>query len=74
MAQHKYGVRVNSEPGWVDFFQKLGNAAVIIDLLHVKPSRPMIINEDCATSTCGKGSKELTIQNLDFDNEYKYLN
>lgn len=55
MAQHKYGVRVTSEAGWDDFFKKLGNAAVIIDLLNVKPNRPMIINEDCTSATCSKG-------------------
>lgn len=55
MAQHKYGVRVTSEPGWADFFKRLGDAAVNIDLLHVKPNRPIIINEDCAASTSSKG-------------------
>ncbi|GLV31589.1 uncharacterized protein CBL_07350 [Carabus blaptoides fortunei] len=56
MAQHKYGVRVNSEPGWTDFFKQLGNAAVIVDLLHVKPSRPIVVNIDNPTSTYSKGA------------------
>lgn len=55
MAQHKYGMRVNSESGWTEFFNQLGSAAVTIDLLHVKPSRPVVVNEDCCASTSSKG-------------------
>lgn len=63
MAQHKYGVRVNSEPGWTDFFKQLGNAAVIVDLLHVKPSRPIVVNVDNPTSTYSKGDSFVILGN-----------
>lgn len=55
MAQHKYGLRITAGPGWSDFCMQLGSAAVTIDLLHVKPSRPVIVNEDCSASTSSKG-------------------
>lgn len=56
MSQHKYGLRVNSEPGWNEFFQKLGDAAVKIDLLHVKVNRPVIIDENCTAGISSKGA------------------
>lgn len=56
IAQHKYGVRVNSEPGWADFFNKLGQSAVSIDLLHVKCNRTIVINIDNASSSHSRGN------------------
>lgn len=39
MAEHKYGLRITSQPGWTEFFKKLGDAAVTIELLRNKPNQ-----------------------------------
>lgn len=41
MAQHKYGIRVQSEKVFIDLIEKLGRAAVTVDLLEVKHSSPV---------------------------------
>ncbi|XP_017784536.1 PREDICTED: DALR anticodon-binding domain-containing protein 3 isoform X2 [Nicrophorus vespilloides] len=38
MAEHKYGLRITSKPGWEEFFAKLGSAAVIIEMLQNRPN------------------------------------
>jgi hypothetical protein len=40
MAMHKYGDLIQPEPWW----ETLGDAAVRIDLLHVKPSHTVCLN------------------------------
>lgn len=55
MAEHKYGVRVTSLPGWKEFFQKLGEAAVTIHLLQNKPQHTTVVKIDDATSSSVKG-------------------
>lgn len=56
MAEHKYGLRIISKPGWEDFFKKLGNAAVIIELLRNKPNQTLSIdiNNQLLASSKGK--------------------
>lgn len=44
MAEHKYGLRITSQPGWKEIFKKLGDAAVKIELLSNKPNSPILIN------------------------------
>lgn len=55
MAEHKYGVRITSLPGWEEFFQKLGEAAVTIHLLQNKPQHTTVIKLDDPTSSSVKG-------------------
>lgn len=55
MAEHKYGVRVTSSLGWCEFFKKLGEAAVIIQLLQNKPQHSMKIDTQGPPCTNTKG-------------------
>lgn len=57
MAQHKYGVRVTSLPGWKDIFRKLGEAAVTIHLLQNKPQHTTVVKLNDADSSSVKGNK-----------------
>lgn len=61
MAEHKYGVRTTSLPGWKEFFQKLGEAAVTIHLLQNKPQHTTIIKLNDPASSSIKGSKDIII-------------
>uniref|UniRef100_A0A1Y1KHR4 DALR anticodon binding domain-containing protein n=2 Tax=Photinus pyralis TaxID=7054 RepID=A0A1Y1KHR4_PHOPY len=56
MAEHKYGLRVTSNSGWRDIFRKLGEAAVTIEILQIKPNRPVICNFNDFSSSCSKGA------------------
>ncbi|KAF5275873.1 hypothetical protein FQR65_LT04112 [Abscondita terminalis] len=55
MAEHKYGLRVISNVGWQEMFNKLGKAAVAIELLQIKTNRPVVckLNDP---SSCSKGA------------------
>lgn len=55
MAEHKYGVRVTTFPGWKEFFEKLGEAAVIIHLLQNKPQHTTIVKLNDPTCCSVKG-------------------
>ena len=44
MAEHKYLVEETSQ--WKDFVSQLGDAAVKMDLLNVKPSHTVSLNVD----------------------------
>jgi hypothetical protein len=46
MAMHKYGGLTEHEPQGEDFLNQLGDAAVRIDLLHVKPSHTVTLTLD----------------------------
>jgi hypothetical protein len=46
MAMHKYGGLTEHEPQGEDFLNQLGDAAVRIDLLHVKPSHTVTLSLD----------------------------
>lgn len=43
IAQHKYGLRAQSEKVLVELTKRLGKAAVIVDLMEVKASAPVIL-------------------------------
>ena len=53
MAQHKYGLRVNNEKVFKDLIDKLGMAAVTVDLLEVKHSSPVNLNITGCSSSKG---------------------
>lgn len=55
MAQHKYGLRITSEPGWSDFFSKLGEAAVTFELLQNNHRNSTTINLTDPASSSSKG-------------------
>lgn len=55
MAEHKYGLRISSLPGWKEFFYKLGVAAVTIHLLQNKPSHTTTVKLNNAICTNNKG-------------------
>jgi len=46
MAMHKYGCLTEHEPQAEDFLYQLGDAAVRIDLLRVKPSHTVTLSLD----------------------------
>jgi len=46
MAMHKYGGLTEHEPQAEDFLNQLGDAAVRIDLLRVKPSHTVTLSLD----------------------------
>lgn len=48
MAMHKYGGLTEHEPQTEDFLNQLGDAAVRIDLLRVKPSHTVTLSLDAA--------------------------
>ncbi|KAF2894593.1 hypothetical protein ILUMI_11581 [Ignelater luminosus] len=56
MAEHKYGLRITSQVGWQEFFEKLGQAAVTIDLLQNKTNRGVTINLNDPTTANSKGA------------------
>ncbi|KAJ8932279.1 hypothetical protein NQ314_014771 [Rhamnusium bicolor] len=41
MAQHKYGVQVKPNTSWENYFEKLGKAAVTIEMLSNKPHKAL---------------------------------
>lgn len=51
MAQHKYGLRVRNEKVFIELIDKLGRAAVTVDMLEVKHSRPVALNSSGVTSS-----------------------
>lgn len=53
MAEHKYGLRVTT--GWNPFFEKLGEAAVIIHLLQNKPQHTTTVKIDEPIAASNKG-------------------
>lgn len=53
MALHKYGVRVKQDARFCDLMRRLGNAAVIVDLLEVKHTSPVQIIRNGQGSTKG---------------------
>lgn len=56
MAEHKYGLRISSQPGWQEFYEKLGQAAVTMELLQNKPNRSIKISLVDNTISNNKGS------------------
>lgn len=56
MAEHKYGLRVTSNTGWRNIFRKLGEAAVTIELLQIKPNRSVICKYNDFSASCSKGA------------------
>jgi hypothetical protein len=46
MAMHKYGDLIQHELQREDFLMQLGDAAMRIDLLHVKPSHTVCLSLD----------------------------
>lgn len=56
MAEHKYGLRITSQPGWKEFFEKLGKAAVTMELLQNKPNRTLAISLSDNTLSNNKGN------------------
>lgn len=53
MAMHKYGVRVKDDIKFCELFRRLGEAAVAVDLLEVKPSSPVNLIRSGQGSTKG---------------------
>lgn len=43
MAQHKYGVQLKPDSQWKMYFEELGKASVLIEMLCNKPSKPIKI-------------------------------
>lgn len=43
MALHKYGLRIKACPAWIEFFEKLGEACVTIEMLQTKAFKPLKI-------------------------------
>lgn len=39
MAEHKYGLRVKNSTLWKEYFNRLGEASVTIELLQNKPHK-----------------------------------
>ncbi|GJQ86338.1 hypothetical protein Trydic_g9032 [Trypoxylus dichotomus] len=56
MAEHKYGLRITSQPGWSEFLEKLGDAAVTIELLRNKPSQTVTIDVNNEFLSSRKGA------------------
>lgn len=56
MAEHKYGLRITSQLGWQEFYEKLSHAAVTMELLQNKPNRSVTISLVDNTLTNNKGS------------------
>lgn len=71
MAEHKYGVRTTLLPGWKEFFQKLGEAAVTIHLLQNKPQHTTVVKLNDPASASIKGNtaneKSTAIEKLNMD-------
>ncbi|XP_055841663.1 uncharacterized protein LOC129908872 isoform X2 [Episyrphus balteatus] len=53
MAMHKYGIRVKDDKKFCELFGRLGEAAVTVDLLEVKPSSPVNMIRSGQGSTKG---------------------
>ncbi|XP_055912180.1 DALR anticodon-binding domain-containing protein 3 [Eupeodes corollae] len=53
MAMHKYGIRVKDDQKFCELFRRLGEAAVTVDLLEVKPSSPVNMIRSGQGSTKG---------------------
>lgn len=73
MAEHKYGLRITSQTGWQEFFEKLGQAAVTIDLLLNKCDRGVKINLNDPTTGNSKGDVKLTNILLNFTNKFYFV-
>lgn len=43
MAQHKYGIQINKIQSWEKYFDKLGKACIIIEMLSNKAQKPIKI-------------------------------
>lgn len=43
MAQHKYGVQLKKHDSWENYFDKLGKACVVIEMLSNKVQKPINI-------------------------------
>lgn len=56
MAEHKYGLRTTTLPGWKEFFRKLGEAAVTLQLLQNKLQHATVIklNDPASSNIKGK--------------------
>jgi hypothetical protein len=61
MAMHKYGGLIQHEPWWEDVVTQLGDAAVRIDLLHVKPGHTVCLSVDTEVSGNRETSNRGTI-------------
>ncbi|KAL3274060.1 hypothetical protein HHI36_015479 [Cryptolaemus montrouzieri] len=55
MAEHKYGLRTKSSESWNQYFKKLGEAAVTVELLQNKPHKNIKITLN-DTSSANKGA------------------
>lgn len=53
MAMHKYGIRIKDDKKFTELFGRLGEAAVMVDLLEVKHSSPVNIIRSGQGSTKG---------------------
>lgn len=54
MAQHKYGVQIKQMESWENYFDKLGNACVTIEMLSNKAQKPIKITlNDLQTANKG---------------------
>jgi spore maturation protein SpmA len=60
MAMHKYGDLIQNELQKEDFLIQLGDAAVRIDLLHVKPSHTVCLSLDTEIN----GSRETSSRGM----------
>ncbi|KAJ8971368.1 hypothetical protein NQ317_016563, partial [Molorchus minor] len=59
MAQHKYGVQIQSNTSWKTYFEKLGRAAVVIEMLSNKPQKALKLSmNDLQTANKGKTTFE----------------
>ncbi|KAJ8962309.1 hypothetical protein NQ318_018288 [Aromia moschata] len=60
MAQHKYGVQIKPNASWKIYFEKLGRAAVTIEMLSNKPLKALKLNmHDLQTANKAVLFKEL---------------
>lgn len=55
LAEHKYGLRISQVSTWRELFVNLGNAAVIIEMLQIKPSNTLKINFNDPNVSNNKG-------------------
>lgn len=55
MAQHKYGIQIKNIDSWENYFNKLGEACVKIEMLSNKSQKPIKITlNDLQTANKGK--------------------
>lgn len=58
MAQHKYGIQINKIESWENYFDKLGRACVVLEMLSNKAQKPIKITlHDTQTANKGLSKK-----------------